>query len=316
MKPCPAGLKAFLDDKLNSEITQIDLYTFTLLTGEVFRWTAGNENLEMLDAGFPPESINAGADRTFLLGPLFSRTKLTTKVGIEPAQLEVKIYPREEDTIGVLPFAAAVSEGLFDNALVEVDRVIAPLATTGIVNVSLGCLVWFVGNVAEVEIGATTISMTIKSMMNLLANRQWPPRIFHAGCNHVFGGTMCGYDRILGKNALGDDVGIGKETITAEAGSVQTGITATAFVPSVDPSPYVEGTITGVTGANAGLSRTISAHVDGVIALRKRWIYPVAVGDTFDLLPGCLHTLAACEIYQNLARYGGYPYIPPPEFAI
>ena len=78
-----------------------------------------------------------------------------------------------------------------------------------------------------------------------------------------------------------------------------------------------QGTITGVTGANAGLSRTISDHLSGVVYFKKAFLFTVAVGDTFTLLPGCDHTTETCNAtYQNLARFGGFPYIPPPELAV
>jgi hypothetical protein len=43
----------------------------------------------------------------------------------------------------------------------------------------------------------------------------------------------------------------------------------------------------------------------------------VAIGDTFRFLPGCDHTAASCQsTFNNLSRYGGFPYIPPRETAV
>ncbi len=139
---------------------------------------------------------------------------------------------------------------------------------------------------------------------------------------HIFGDAMCGYNRVAGQNALGAATGFGQITVTAAAGSTQAAIIATAPIPGVSGpfSLYTEGTITGLAGANAGYSRTVATA--GIITpewvgLFKAWLFPVAPGDTFTILPGCDHTTTTCQNYlNNLARYGGFPYIPPPEFAV
>jgi hypothetical protein len=103
-------------------------------------------------------------------------------------------------------------------------------------------------------------------------------------------------------------------TIGAQAGSGQAQI-VTTFSPS-PATAYDQGTMTCLTGANAGASRTISRLAGGVVYQLQPWLSPVTVGDTFQLLPGCDHTSATCGgSYQNLARFGGFPYIPPPEAA-
>jgi uncharacterized phage protein (TIGR02218 family) len=80
---------------------------------------------------------------------------------------------------------------------------------------------------------------------------------------------------------------------------------------------YNQGTIIGVGGLNAGQKRTISQVTGGVVSLLKAWLYPVSIGDTFQLLPGCDHTTATCNnTFSNLIHFGGFPYIPPPELAV
>src|SRR6201987_90211 len=138
---------------------------------------------------------------------------------------------------------------------------------------------------------------------------------------------MCGYDRVAGKNALSVATGIGQELITCQEGSDQ-GVIYTSFSPSPSTA-YDNGSIIGLTGANAGYTRTIGKisrnaffFPDGFsfypIYYLKPWIFPVVAGtDRFQLLPGCDHTLATCTTtFQNQLRYGGFPDIPPPESAI
>lgn len=315
MRPCSAALAAFLGGS-NYEAVQIDLYTFALATGEVFRYTAGNAPLTIPAAGFPSGSINGGANRNFELGPRFGRSKITTKIGVEPTELEIDVLAGPSDLVGTTAFAEALRVGLFDGATVELDRFFAPpqAAASGPLDTSLGCLLWFYGRVAECEIGRSKIAIRVKSLMNLLAVQQMPRRLYQASCNHVFGDTMCGYDRVLGKNAAGASTGFGAMTIAALAGSTQAQL-ATSFSPS-PPTAYDEGTITAISGVNSGAMRTVAALTGGVIRLLKPWLSPVSVGDMFQLLPGCDHTASTCQtVLQNVARYGGFPYVPPPESA-
>jgi uncharacterized phage protein (TIGR02218 family) len=315
MRPCSTALAAFLHGA-NYEVVQIDLYTFALVTGEVFRYTAGNAPLSIPAAGFPDGSINTGADRYFALGPRFGRSKITTKIGVQPAELDIDIFAGASDLVGNTAFAEAVRVGLFDGATVELDRFFAPPPTngSGALDTRLGVLLWFYGRIAECEVGRSRIVIRVKSLMNLLAVQQMPRRLYQASCNHVFGDLMCGYDRVLGKNASGIATGIGAVTIAALTGSTQAQIVID-FVPN-PATAYDEGTITALSGANSGAIRTVAALTGGSVCLLKPWLSPVAVGDTFQLLPGCDHTTETCQtVLQNIARYGGFPYIPPPEAA-
>jgi hypothetical protein len=317
MRPCSAALKSFLEGSDRDAII-IDLYTFTLTTGEVFRFSAGNATLTVPAAGFPSGSINAGADRFFALGPRFGRSKVTTKIGVEPAELDIDVYAAASDTLGGLSWASAVRQGMLDGATVELDRLFAPAPGAGAIglDMSLGCLVWFFGDVAECDIGRSAIHVKVKALVNRLSIRQWPRRIYTGPCNHVFGGAMCGYDRVAGANALGASTGWGAVTITAASGTTQSEIHA-SYTPGLSPSPYIQGTIVGLTGANAGYSRTISDHTAGVVTVRQEFLFPISVGDTFRILPGCPHTSNYCDtVLNNLGRFGGFPHIPPPEAAI
>jgi uncharacterized phage protein (TIGR02218 family) len=206
--------------------------------------------------------------------------------------------------------------GLFDGATVELDRFFAPpqVAGSASLDTSLGCLLWFYGRVAECDVGRSRIAIRVKSLINLLAVQQMPRRLYQASCNHVFGDTMCGYDRMLGNNAAGIPTGIGAVTVEALAGSTQAQIT-TNFSPT-PATAYDEGTIAAVSGANSGATRTVAALTGGVVRVLKPWLSPVSVGDTFQLLPGCDHTTQTCQsVLQNIARYGGFPYVPPAEAA-
>jgi uncharacterized phage protein (TIGR02218 family) len=231
-------------------------------------------------------------------------------------EIDIDVFAGSGDLVGATGFAEAVRVGQFDGAAVELDRFFAPPQATGSgpLDTSLGVVLWFYGHIAECEVGRSRIAIRVKPLMNILAVQQMPRRLYQASCNHVLGDSMCGYDRMLGKNAAGVLTEIGAVTIVALAGSTQAQI-GTGFSPN-PATAYDEGTITAVSGANRGATRTITELTGGIIRLLKPWLSPVSVGDMFQLLPGCDHTPQTCQtVLQNIARYGGFPYVPPPESA-
>ena len=315
MRPCSTALAAYF--AAHDTVIAADLYTFALASGEVLRYSGWNTGLSILGTAFPGGSLNysAGSYAEFVLGPRFGRSKITTRIGVAPAELDIEVLAGASDLIGTFAFAEAVRLGLFDGATVELDRLFAPpqAAGSGTLDTTLGALQWFVGRVADSDVGRTKITIKVKSLMNLLAIQQMPRRLYQASCGHVFGDAMCGYDRTAGKNAAGVATGNGAGAVTASSGTTQALINAGGAVAAM----FKEGTITGASGANTGYSRTIANLGDGSqIGLFKPFLFAIAVGDAFTVLPGCDHTTSACQnLFDNLARYGGFPYIPPPESA-
>ena len=305
MRPASAALINYLAQ--NDTILIADLYTFALPSGVTLRYSGWTTPLSIPGTAFPSGSLNynATAYTDFALGPRFARSKVSTKIGVAPTELEISVLAGAGDLVGSFSFADAVRLGEFDGATVELDRLFCPAQVGGgAIDTSLGAIVWFYGRVADTDCGRAKIDIKVRSLMNLLAVQQMPRRLYQASCTHAFGDAMCGFDR----------TGLAA-TATALAGSTQA-----LVVTGLAPSPatlYDQGTITGVTGANAGTTRTAKQLTSGTVYLLKPFLYPVAVGDTFRLLPGCDHTTATCQTaFANLARYGGFPYIPPPELAV
>lgn len=314
MRPCSTALAAYL--AANDSVVIADLYTFALASGETLRYSGWTSALSIPGTAFPSGSLNynSASYTDFLLGPRFGRSKASVKIGVAPAELDIDVLAGANDLVGTFPFADAVRTGLFDGATVELDRFFAPPPTagSGALDMSLGCLLWFYGRVADCDIGRSKVSLKVKSLMNLLALQQMPRRLYSAACSHIFGDAMCGYNRVAGQNALGAATGVGQITVTAAAGTTQSLIVASGAVPS----GYIQGTITGATGQNAGYSRGVANVVSPDIAVLKAFLFPIAAGDTFTVLPGCDHTTPTCNgTFNNLLRFGGFPSIPPPEFA-
>ena len=306
MRPCSAALADYL--AAHDTFIVADLYTVALPTGEILRYSGWTTSLRIPGTRFPSGSLNYNAlDYTdFSFGPRFGRSKVATKIGVQPSELDIEILAGAADRIGTVSFADAIRFGLFDGATIELDRLFAPPQPDahGGLDTSLGAIIWFYGRVAETDVGRSKIQIKVKSLMNLLAIQQMPRRLYQAACTHAFGDAMCGFDR----------------STLAQTAAALSGSTQSEIHTSLSPSPaslFDQGTMVGLTGPNAGLTRTIRQMIGGVAYQQRAWLYPVALGDNFRFLPGCDHTTAACQgTFDNLARYGGFPYIPPPETAV
>lgn len=284
MKAVSAALVALLGN--SQQFIMADLYTFTLVGGAVLRYSAAPTAL----------TVNGNA---FSLGPKFERSKTKIVIGTQVDELEVKVYPEATDLIGAAPFLEAAWQGLLDGALLQLERAFMP--TYG--DTSPGTVVLFAGRISDIDCSRTGVDIKCRSHLELL-NIQMPRRLWQSSCTHVFGDAMCQFNR----SSL-------QATFAAGSGSTQAQIAAT-----LSPSPanlYIQGTIIGLTGANAGSSRTV-ANMDG------SWVYvklafpsPVVSGDQFQLVPGCDRTIATCtNVFNNATHFGGFPYIPTPETAV
>jgi uncharacterized phage protein (TIGR02218 family) len=305
MRPCSAALAAYL--AANDTVIVSDLYTFALADGTMLRYSGWTAPLQIPGTAFPSGSLNYNAVTytDFALGPRFGRSKVTTGIGVAPTELDIEVLAGSGDLVGAFPFAEAIRLGLFDGATLELDRLFAPPQTDAAqLDTSLGAVVWFYGRIADTDAGRSKVAIKVKSLMNLLAIQQMPRRLYQAACSHVFGDAMCGFDRSTRA-----------ATIAALAGSTQA-----AIVTSLAPSPstlYDQGTVTALSGGNAGQTRTVVTLASGTVTLLKPFLSSVAAGDTFLLLPGCDHTVQTCNsVFNNLVHYGGMPYIPPPETAV
>jgi len=283
MKPASTALVALLAG--SEQFIMADLYTFTLAGGLVLRYSAA------------PTAVSANG-HTFALGPKFERSKTKIVIGTQVDELEVRVYPEPTDLIGALPFLEAAWQGQLDGALLRLDRAFMP--SYG--DTTPGTVVLFAGRISDIDCSRTGIEMKCRSHLELL-NIQMPRRLWQASCTHVFGGSMCQFDRA-------------SLSVTFSAGLDSTQTVVTDAPSSV--TPFMLGTITGVTGANAGYSRTVAGFVSGgAVTVKLAFLFPVATGDQFQLLPGCDRTMATCtNVFNNAANFGGFPFIPTPETAV
>jgi hypothetical protein len=305
-----------------------DLWTFTLQS--LAPAEAGGRTQYRFSGGATAITDQA-TGRVFALGPAFDRSTTRIVIGVQSDDLDVQIYPAPTDLLGGTPWAAAAWQGQLDGATVTLERAFMGAASGGWGDTSAGTVVLFVGRVSDLDVSRTRIGLKLRSPLELL-NVQMPRRLWQPSCTHNFGDAMCGYDRVAGKNAEGTATGIGALTFACAAGSTTTQLNG---VPATT-APFALGTVIGLDGANAGQRRTIAAYLSGVdLAVKLAFLSTPNVGDSFQILPGCDRTLATCgTIFRNTRvlaggagpgagydptnaeRFGGFPFIPPPENAI
>jgi uncharacterized phage protein (TIGR02218 family) len=284
MKAASATLIALMQS--SAQFIMADLYTITLVGGSVLRYSSA------------PTALTVNG-HTFALGPKFERSKTKVVIGTQVDELEVMVYPETTDLIGAVPFLEAAWQGQLDGAILQLERTFMP--TYG--DTSPGTVVLFAGRISDVECTRTRIGIKCRSHLELL-NVQMPRRLWQSSCTHLFGDATCQFDR----SSL-------QATFSAEPGSTEAQI-ATSLSAS-PPNLYVQGTIIGVSGANAGSSRSVARMDGGWVYVKLAFLSPVLVGDQFQLLPGCDRTLATCKnVFNNAAHFGGFPYIPTPETAV
>ena len=284
MKAASPALIALLNS--STQFVMADLYTFTLVGGILLRYSAA------------PTVIVANGF-TFAIGPKFERSKTSTVIGTQVDELDIKVYPEKTDLIGTTLWLEAAWQGQLDGALLQIERAFMP--SYG--DTSPGTVVLFAGRISDIDCSRTGIDMKCRSHLELL-NIQMPRRLWQSSCTLVFGDAMCQFNRA----AL-------QASFRCLSGSTETQILST-----VNPTPaglYVQGTIFGLTGANAGDSRTVAGMSSGSVSVKLAFLSPPMVGDQFQLLPGCDRSIATCtNVFNNAIHFGGTPYIPTPETAV
>lgn len=285
MKPASPALVALLNSA--TEFLMADLLTLTLQGGAQYLYSAAATAI-----------TDTATGRIFALGPKFERSQTKIQVGTQVDELEVKLYPEPSDLLGGTPWLEAAWTGELDGAALTLERAFMP--SWGVT--TSGTVVLFSGRVSDIEASRTMLDLKCRSHLELL-NIQMPRRLFQPSCNHVFGDAMCAFDRA----SLAVD-------FAAAAGSTPTVI---AGAP-ISATPFTQGTISGLSGANTGATRTIAAFTLGQsVQVKLAFLAPIAAGDRFRLLPGCDRTLATCtNVFANQDHFGGCPFVPTPENAV
>lgn len=285
------ALVAFLNSA--KQVYMADLFTITLTGGSVLRYTSADVAVYLPGVA----GIFGGLARTWAIGPVIKRGVTKVAVGIAVNTLDVTLAADQSITVNGVPLLPFIASGGLDGARFELNRAFA--ADPG--SPWIGVLRLFVGRVSEVPRASRyEAALSIASDSELL-NVMIPRNVYQPGCaNTLFDGT-CG----MSKTAAA-------VTATATATSASRTVFATGLAQAA--GYFSLGWAVGVTGANAGIGRTIKLFSGGSITTIQPWPAGIAAGDTFTVYPGCDKTQATCNTkFSNLARFRGHPYVPAPE---
>ena len=276
------ALAAFLNS--TTACYMADLYTFTLSGGTVLRYT----DREL------PVTINGN---TFAVGPILQRGKTKLSVGISVDTMDVAMNPGAGALINGVPVLQFVANGGLDGASLLLERAFS--AAPG--SAWVGTLGMFSGRVASSVSSRYDAKLTINSDSELL-NVMVPRNVYQPGCSNTLFDAACG----LVKSAYA--VGV------TASGATDATLTTFNVTPGITFAYFAQGFAVGVTGANAGVARTLKSNGVGYLQSIRPWAAAVAPGDTFTIYPGCDKQQATCSgKFSNLVHFRGQPYVPAPE---
>lgn len=156
----------------------VDLVTITLVGGQIIRLCSGDKAVTVSGNTFTSLSPKAFIDRI----PI----KCTLGLAVDTATVTIRADPTFQPVSGI-PFLQEIIGGLWDNALVLVERLFMP--TYG--DTSLGTIVWFKGRIGNItETGRTHVKFEVASPVELL-NNPLPKNLIETGCRHVLYDAGC-----------------------------------------------------------------------------------------------------------------------------
>lgn len=288
MKSASLALVSYINTvraQRDAPLLMADCFTLSLLTGLVLTYTNADVPIALNGYTYAANSV------------LVDGLNYKCAVGLDVDQQKITISARPSDTIGGVPFLQALRNGVLDGC--EITRERAFLAAWNAP--PLGSVLLFKGRVATIDaLGRTTAEITVNSDLALL-DIQIPRNLYSPACVHVLYDSGCG----LVKNVFGAN------------GTVGAGTTNLSIAWSGASSAYAQGTILFTSGINAGISANVKSGSPTALTLAYPLLNAPAVGDTFTAYQGCDHSMATCKAkFNNLANFRGFPFIPPPTYAI
>lgn len=289
MLPCTPALAALLDAWRNSTSAApfvAELYTFTLPSGVVIRWTSADIDITYNGLTW---SHN---------GPGLERSQITKQTGTQASELDVTLYMDDDVLYNGNTLASFVAGNGFVNTILQFSRGYAEAPGKPIV----GTLPKFTGRITQMkDTGETQATLVAMNWMSLL-NVQVPVNVWQPPCLHTVFDSGCTLNRASFK----------------KTGTVQGGSDASNLVTSLTvANGYLDlGTIVFTSGPNNGQTRTIKAQSGGLVTLVRALPNAPKPSDKFNAYPGCDLTQATCATkFNNLAHFKGFPFVPLAETA-
>ncbi len=293
LRACSTALANLLDPTVDGvqQLFSAELYTVTLLSGTVYRWTSWLTNLVVSSNTYLAGSRLDGVP--FVKRGRWGITNTMQVPTIDFTLLEFGSTVRQLMIGGGFDGATLVYQRLF------MDATLNP-ATYGTIQLFAGVA----GKITNMFGGQATLEFKGK---NNLLNVQVPKNVYQPGCIHTFCDAGCTLSASSFTLATAVHASGGGYPVT----------TPSLIAVAINPNIYIGGTITMTSGAQSGLVRGIVGTSTIFAAqLAVPFHAAPAVGDTFTMFQSCNKTMNQCNLtYGNLINFRGFPYVPPPDTA-
>ena len=292
MKNVTTAMLNFLQSSAADSLYLADLIQIALIDGTTLYVTNGQ--LDIIYGGNTYSASGLGA---------WQRGRVSTKLGMQGTSMDLTVTADELTLVPGRPCSIiqGINLGLFDGATVTVYTAYMP--TYG--DTSLGVETKFVGQWGEArKIGRTSAEVQCQSFLFLL-NQPMPKALLQSSCRWALFGAGC----TLNQSAY-------TSVNTVGSGSTQSTVNAATTITQAN-GYFTQGIIKFTSGQNLNLSTLVKLHNGQVLSLEPALLFPVAVGDQFQISAGCDHQIVTCQTkFNNLTNFGGTPFIPNPENAI
>lgn len=271
MKAASGALATLLNTA--REFRVADLLTIALVGGTTLRYSSAD--IDIVAGGNTFLTAHDG------VAPIWQRSGISLKIGLEIDELELKFHPNATHLINGQAWFPAARDGVFDGAQVTLERAFMP--TWG--NTADGTLIMFSGLVGNTEGDGTMLEMKVVSDLFLL-NVPIPRNLYQPGCLHTLYDSGCA----LTKTAF-------EQANAATSGSTRTQVNNTLLQAD---GFFNLGTISFTSGPNNGVSRTVKSYTTGVLQLMNPLPSVPGVGDTFKAYPGCDKLQKTCGANSSI----------------
>lgn len=294
MKPVSADLQAFLDRAIasgNRQVVYADTFTFVFADGSKAYYTSAQRTF----SGIPPFDAIA---KTYLAGDVtIEGLRYKVNIGVEVDEQTIKVGYTDSMIIQGQQWRKAIMTGQFDGARIERDRFF--FESWG--QPPVGSIPMFHGRVSSIDnVGRTEAQIKVKSDLVLL-NIQMPRRLWQPSCLNILYDVGCG----LGKGAH-------------SVNDVITGTPTRSYIAFANSNANLTfGTINVEIAVGLVQSRTIASADSNGCWLAYPLDYDPIVGMSITAFMGCDKTVGTCrDRFNNLDNFVGFPWVPPPEYAV
>lgn len=268
-----------------------DMYTITLASGTVLRWS-GSDRLLSWDGN------------AWELGPGIDRDHVVWAMGLAASEMMVNLYVHNPVyQIDLQPIAAAIAGGVFDGASLRLDRGISRASSDVIEGVIAN---WFTGRIVSRQTVAVGYRMTVRTPLELL-DQPVPNSIYTPACRNVLFDATCRLNP-----ATYRDTG----TVTSAPSRIS--ITSNS-INGAGANYYRLGKLRFTSGKNAGHMRMIRTYdnVTGKCTFNAPFPAEPELNDEFEVWAGCDKSRATCAAkFNNRINFRGQPFIPAPETVV